>query len=45
MTGNESSEALIKEFNFDSDIIAEQPIINEDKTITFKVAETATDDD
>ena len=45
MTGNESSEALIKEFKFDSDIIAEQPIINEDKTITFKVAETATDDD
>lgn len=45
MTGNESSEALIKEFKFDSDIIAEQPVINEDKTITFKVAETATDDD
>lgn len=45
MTGNESSEALIKEFKFDSDIIAEQPVINEDKTITFKVTETATDDD
>lgn len=45
MTGNESSEALIKEFKFDSDIIAEQLVINEDKTITFKVAETATDDD
>lgn len=45
MTGNESSEALIKEFNFDSDIIAEQPIINEDNTITFKVKASATADD
>lgn len=46
MTGNESSEALIKEFKFESDIIAEQPVINEeDRTITFKVVETATADD
>ncbi|MBD9144579.1 MAG: DUF5018 domain-containing protein [Bacteroides clarus] len=45
MTGSESSEALIKEFKFDSDIIAEQPVINEDNTITFKVVETATADD
>lgn len=36
MTGNESSEALIKEFKFDSDIIAEQPVINEDKTTLLK---------
>lgn len=46
MTGNESSEALIKEFKFESDVIAEQPVINEeDRTITFKVVETATADD
>ena len=44
MSGNESSEALIKEFKFESDIIAEQPVINEE-TITFKVVETATDED
>lgn len=36
MTGNESSEALIKEFKFDSDIIAEQPVINEEKLSLLK---------
>ena len=45
MTGNESSEALIKSFTFDSEIVTQQPVINEDKTIIFKVAETATDTD
>ncbi len=45
LSGGESSEALIKSFTIDSEVITEQPIINEDKTITFKVSETATDAD
>lgn len=44
--GNESSEAKIKSFTFDSDIITEQPVIDDEKgTITFKVSDEATDDD
>lgn len=44
MTG--SSEAKIKSFTFDSNIITEQPVIDDEKgTITFKVSDEATDDD
>lgn len=46
MTGNESSDALITSFVFENNpIVAEQPVINEDNTITFKVKASATADD
>lgn len=46
LKGNESSEAKIKSFTFDSPIVTEQPVIDEaNGTITFKVSEKATDDE
>ena len=46
MTGNESSEALIKTFTFDSELVTEQPVINEEQgSITFKVDDAATDEE
>ncbi|WP_320887008.1 PCMD domain-containing protein [Bacteroides clarus] len=46
MSGNESSEALIKTFIFDSELVTEQPIINnETGIITFRVSDVATDND
>ena len=42
LTGNESSEAKITGFTFDSDIVTEQPVIDDEKgTITFKVSKDA----
>lgn len=42
LTGNESSEAKITGFTFDSDIVTEQPAIDDEKgTITFKVSKDA----
>lgn len=45
LTGSESSEAKITAFSFDMSneanaIVIEQPVINEDNTITFRVDET-----
>jgi len=46
LKGNESSEAKIKTFTFDSPVVTEQPVIDEaNGTITFKVSEQATDDE
>ena len=46
LTGTESSEAKITAFSFDSKLVTEQPVINEENgTITFKVSDTAVDDD
>mgnify|MGYP000029706472 CR=1 FL=1 len=46
MTGNESSEAKILDFVIDRDFITEQPVIDDENgTITFKISDTATDDD
>lgn len=47
LTGSESSEAKITSFTFDTGtaanaIVTEQPVINADNTITFKVNENAT---
>lgn len=43
LSGNESSEAKITSFTFDSDIVTEQPVIDEENgTITFRVSEDAT---
>lgn len=43
MTGNESSEAKITSFTFDSEVVTAQPVIDEEnRTITFKVSEDAT---
>ena len=43
MTGNESSEAKITAFTFESELVTERPVINEeDGTIVFKVDEDAT---
>lgn len=45
LTGNESSEAKITGFTFDSDIVTEQPVIDDEKgTITFKVSKDATNE-
>lgn len=45
LTGNESKEAKILTYTFDSDLVTEQPVIDEAKgTITFKVIDTATAD-
>lgn len=45
LTGNESSEAKITGFTFDSNIITEQPVIDDEKgTITFKVSKDATNE-
>lgn len=42
LTGNESSEAKITGFTFDSDVVTEQPVIDDEKgTITFKVSKDA----
>lgn len=41
LTGDEGTEALITAFTFDSDAVTEQPTINEDGTITFKVLDGA----
>ena len=46
LTGSESSEAKITAFTIDSEFVTEQPVIDEaTRTITFKVSDTATDDD
>lgn len=46
MTGNESKEAKITDFTIDNAFVTEQPIIDEASgKITFKVNDTATDDD
>jgi hypothetical protein len=46
LTGNESSEAKITGFTFDSDIVTEQPVIDDEKgTITFKVSDAVDNDD
>lgn len=46
MTGNESTEAKILTYTFDSNLITEQPAIDEDNgEITFKVIDSATDED
>lgn len=46
LAGNESSEAKISSFLIDSEIVTEQPAIdNENGTITFKVIDSATSDD
>ena len=46
LTGTESSEALIKSFTFDSELVTEQPVIDDEKgTITFKVSDKATEND
>lgn len=42
LTGTEKTEADIVTFTFDNtEVVTEQPVINEDNTITFKVAEGA----
>lgn len=46
MTGNENTEAKILTYTFDNNLITEQPAIDEDNgEITFKVIDSATDDD
>ena len=50
LTGSESSEAKIKTFSFDMSneanaIVIEQPVINDDNTITFRVDEAAVEAD
>lgn len=46
LTGNESSEAKILSFTFDSDIVTEQPVIDEATgKITFKISPDATSED
>lgn len=46
LAGSENTEAKITAFSFDNPIVTEQPIIDDAKgTITFKVSDTATDDD
>lgn len=46
LTGSESSEAKITGFTIDSELVTEQPVIDEATgTIAFKVSDTATDDD
>lgn len=46
MTGNESSEAKITSFTFDSEVVTEQPVIDEENgTITFRVSDTSVDED
>lgn len=46
LTGNESSEAKITGFTFDSGVVTGQPVIDEENgTITFSVSEDATDKD
>lgn len=46
LKGNESSEAKINSFSFDSPIVTDQPVIDETNgTITFKVSDKATDDE
>ncbi len=43
LSGNESAMASITSFTFDSDVVTEQPLVNEEAgTITFKVADDAT---
>lgn len=43
LSGNESVEAKITSFTFDSELVTSQPVIDEEnKTITFKVSEDAT---
>ena len=50
LTGSESSEAKITAFSFDmsnkaNSIVIEQPVINDDNTITFRVDEAAVEAD
>lgn len=46
LSGSENTEAKITAFTFDDAIVTEQPVIDDAKgTITFKVSDTATDDD
>lgn len=46
LSGSENTEAKITAFTFDNAIVTEQPVIDDAKgTITFKVSDTATDDD
>lgn len=45
LKGSESSAAAITGFTFDSECVTEQPVINEENgTITFKISDTAVDD-
>lgn len=45
LTGNESKEAKIFTYTFESELVMEQPVIDENKgEITFKVIDTATED-
>lgn len=45
LKGSESSAAAITGFTFDSEFVTEQPVINEENgTITFKISDTAVDD-
>ena len=46
LAGSESSEAKITAFTIDSEFVTEQPVIDEaTRAISFKVSDTATDDD
>lgn len=46
LSGSENAEAKIKTFTFDSPVVTEQPVIDDNKgTITFKISDTATDDE
>lgn len=46
LEGNESSEAKITSFTFDSEVVMEQPVINESTgKITFKINDSATDEE
>lgn len=46
LTGSESSDATIKAFTFNNDVVTDVPVVdNENGTITFNVAETATEDE
>ena len=45
MTGNESSEANISDFVIDSELVTEQPVIDDENgTIAFKVNDATTND-